>query len=489
MDSLEHRESDQRQTTSNGEERVAAWQPPEDVAATVGHPQKINLHEVKSQPGNSDIFTSLRHSFVGRIYTDHLKQIPLIRNTVIAVWRTFYPLYVRSSVFLTSQQARRWRPIVKLQDYVSESRYPSIKVFDSERVETPPPTVFPSKDQDCLHNSRDYYDFPPVYVAQLSSASVYGGTNLVFFQDLVICHDLYDFDRDYTSEELHGRHVIDAKKKRMRLLKIDPAPEKIAEAAAFLDACATNYAHWLTEVLPRIAAFCSIERYADVAIIVDDGLHYNIIETLSHVVGSGRKIIMLPKGRSIDVASLYVTSVTGYVPFDVRGSVLVDRSHGKFSSFALDLVRKRFHTYMRIPLAPGLPKKIYVRRSSGVRNIANSEELERFLVLHGFFIIEPEKLTFIQQVDLFQSVETIIAPTGAALANAIFCRPGTRVAVLMSKHKRMIYRYWLNLLAPKNIELTYVLGSIRGNGQADIHADYYVDIKHLTEQIQAWKPQ
>lgn len=484
MDSLEHRESDQRQTTSNGEERVAAWQPPEDVAATVGHPQKINLHEVKSQPGNSDIFTSLRHSFVGRIYTDHLKQIPLIRNTVIAVWRTFYPLYVRSSVFLTSQQARRWRPIVKLQDYVSESRYPSIKVFDSERVETPPPIVAPTEDQACLVSPHDHYEFPAIYVSQLADAMISGGSNLVLFKNSVVCHDLYDFERDYTSEELYGRHLIDCKKKRIRLLKCDAAPEKFDEAAAFVDACAPNYAHWLTEVLPRIVAFCSLEKFAKVPIIVNDGLHRNIMESLVLAVGCDRTIITLPVGKSILVGVAYISSVAGYVPFERRNKRLDGHSHGLFSPAAFSEMRRILVDALKAMPSSDWPKKIYLRRNSGVRKVLNSPEIERTLVAQGYAVIEPEKLTFTQQVQLFSRAEAVVASSGAAVANIIFCPPGTRITILIGRFPDTSYWYWQNIAAASGNLVRYVLCETALDSPHGIHADFHVNVEDLFKSLE-----
>ena len=57
---------------------------------------------------------------------------------------------------------------------------------------------------------------PHIYVTTINDGMLYGGTNLVLTNDEVIYHDLYDFKCDYTSEELHGRTIIDIKKNRIR---------------------------------------------------------------------------------------------------------------------------------------------------------------------------------------------------------------------------------------------------------------------------------
>lgn len=452
------------------------WRPPEDGAAMTGLLPTVKIHKVAPHPGAPDIVTRFKGAWIGRLYVDHLKQSPLMRKLVIAIWRNFYPTYARYIIARLSRVSRRWRPVVKLADYVEASNIQSIKVFDAARVDTPTPKVAPAEDQVYLVSPHNYYEFPPIYVAQLSDAQVYGGTNLVFVQDTVICHDLYDFERDYTSEELHGRHVIDAKKKRIRLVRNDRTPVQMPVAAAFLDACAMNYAHWLTEVLPRIAAFCSVEQYANIPIVVDDGLHRNIMESLALVVGSDREIITLPVGRAINVGILYITSVSGYVPFERRNTKLAGHSHGLFSSLAFDWLRKRLLSFGdKLPLQD-FPRKIYLRRKSGGRKITNANEIEELLVDNGYVIVEPEKLTFLQQLALFGSVDEIVAPSGAALANLIFARADARVHILIGKYDGTSYWYWQNMACASGKQVVYSLGEL-SNSQSTIHSDFVIDSK------------
>jgi capsular polysaccharide biosynthesis protein len=381
--------------------------------------------------------------------------------------------------------AKRWSPLIKLDDYVKTRCIPTIKVLDAVRVETPVPQVFPAEDHEYLSSPHDHYDFPPIYVAEISNAMVYGGTNLVFTQDAALCHDLYDFERDYTSEELHGRHLIDAKKKRMRLLRHDVAPERVPVAAVFVDACALNYAHWLTEVLPRIAAFCAEEQFASIPIIVNDGLHHNIMESLYLITGPEREIITLPVGRAIQADSLYITSVAGYVPFERRKNKLSGHSQGVFSPKALDILRDHLNPLCQKATSKGWPEKIFLRRNSGVRKIYNAAEIEKLLIARGYVIVEPEKLTFLQQIQLFSNVKEIVSSTGAALANAIVCKAGTQVTVLMGKHENMIYRYWINLLNPFGIKVNYLLGNIIDQGSLGIHGDFAVNIADFVELLDA----
>jgi capsular polysaccharide biosynthesis protein len=469
-----------QQTESPG----LGWSPHVD-STTVTEPLLTHkIRRVEQHIGSQDPLARLKGTWIGSFYVNHLKQIPFMRWLVIWMWRTLYPFYVNHiAAHFAGKTAKRWRSLIHLGDYVKTRNIPTIKVLDAVRVETPVPQVFPAEDQEYLSSPHDHYDFPPIYVAEISNALVYGGTNLVFTQDAVICHDLYDFERDYTSEELHGRYLIDAKKKRMRLLRHDVAPERVPVAAVFVDACAPNYAHWLTEVLPRIAAFCAEEQFASIPIIVNDGLHHNIMESLYLIIGPEREIITLPVGRAIQADSLYMTSVAGYVSFERRDDQLLGHSHGLFSSSAFDLIRKRVFAFTDKLPPQNWPEKIYLRRNSGARKVTNASELDQILINRGYVIVEPEKLTFLQQAMLFSKAKEIVGSSGAALANLIFAPSNASVRILIGKYPNTSYWYWQNIACASGKVVSYILGEVAARDHSGIHADFTVNLQHVLQEL------
>jgi len=472
-----------------GEGQVLAWAPPEqdaDQAGSIPIPSIVTVGRPDDR--TLDIFGLLKASWLGRTYTGHLKKIPWVRGLVIWGWRTLYPLYAHyRAIRLSADHAGRWRHLTKLKRYVATHGSPSKQLLGAAQAATPRPRVFPAQDQAAVSPLQPHYDFPSIYVATISAANVYGGSNIVWLKDAALCHDLFDIQRDYTSEELHARHRMDAKRDRVRLLSHDKQPEHLPVAAVFIDACAHNYAHWLTEVLPRIAAFCAQDNVKRVPIIVDDGLHKNILESLFLVTGPEREIMTLPVGRGLLVDSLYVTSVAGYVPFDRRNETLGKHSEGKFNPHGLELMRQMIAAKAGHGERKSWPKKIYLRRNSGTRVVTNAAALEKLLVPRDFVVVETERLSFLEQVRLFENAQEIIGPTGAALANAIFCKPGTRLVVLMSKHEKMIYGYWLNMLAPLRIEVSYVLGVIDSKRHLGIHGDFTVSSRDLLDMLDSEK--
>lgn len=440
------------------------------------------IRRVEQHIGSQDLLTRLKGKRIGLFYVNHLKQIPFMRR--LALWMRRIQYYSdQITVVFSFNAAKRWRTLIHLGDYVKTRSIPTIKVLDAVRVETPVPQVFPAAGQEYLSSPHNHYDFPPIYVAEISNAMVYGGTNLVFTQGAVICHDLYDFERDNTSEELHGLHLIDAKKKRMRLLHHDVAPERVPVAAVFVDACAHNYAHWLTEVLPRIAAFCAEEQFANIPIIVNGGLHHNIMESLYPIIGPEHEIITLPAGRAVQADSLYITSVAGYVPFERRDDQLSGHSHGLFSSSAFDLIRKRVFAFTDKLPPQNWPEKIYLRRNSDTKKVTNASELDQILINRGYVIVESEKLTFLQQVMLFSKAKEIVGSSGAALANLIFAPSNASVQILIGKYPNTSYWYWQNIACASGKAVSYILGEVAARDHRGIHADFTVNLQHVLQEL------
>ena len=467
-----------------------AWVPKGSGSVTASSRPAPKVRQIEKPQGKSqDIVARLKATGTYKFYESHLKQYSLVRALGNWIGRNIYAIFaiyvIHIATPLGTRHAKNRRYLIKLSEFARNKGIPVCKLADAGRVETRAPRVFPDRDQGYLASPRDHYEFPEVFVAIIRNAITCGGTNLVFTDGEVVCHDLYDFERDTTSEELHGRAIIEPRSRQIWWYAYDELPERIAVAATFVDACAPNYAHWMTEVLPRVALFCADERFKGVPIVVNDGLHKNIMESLLLVTGADREIITLPSGKALAVDQLHVMSAAGYVPFGRRTSRLSDHSHGMFSPGAFEKLRNRLNALGQETKEESWPQKIYLRRDSSMREIINATELEKLLVARGYVIVEPEKLTFLQQLQIFRNAKAIVAPTGAGLSNAICCKRGTHVVVLMAKHKNMIYRYWCNLLTPIQVQVSYVLGNIRDYRGMGIHGNFLIDPSDVADSLPA----
>ena len=252
-------------------------------------------------------------------------------------------------------------------------------------------------------------------------------------------------------------------------------------AACFTDACAHNYAHWMTEVLPRINLFCITDKSSEVPLIVNDGLHDNLMESLRAIAGNEREIVTLPMGSCVHVKQLAITSVAGYVPFERRSNWIKNHSHGRFSRFALLALRQCLRGDIDYRFS-ATPRKIFIKRNSEIRNIINSIDVEKALIALGFSVVEPEFLTFSQQVRLFSNADIVVGATGAAMANLIFCKPGTKIIIIISDYKFMPYWYWQNMACTVGNQVIYVLGECV-ESMANLHSDFKVCVRTYSTQL------
>ncbi|MBT9611017.1 MAG: glycosyltransferase family 61 protein [Aquabacterium sp.] len=321
--------------------------------------------------------------------------------------------------------------------------------------------------------------FPEVRLLRFDRANAYGRSSLIQLQTgRVIHHDLITPSAHMISEEDHRQLRIDAAHLTCQFVGAPLLTTVLHKAALFTDSVATNYAHWLTEVLPRIALYVRSALSADVPLIIDDGLHPNLYESLAIVVGSKRRVYKLPQDRRVHVQQLDVVTPTGYVPYAARPPKRAGHSHGIFSAEALWAVRDACKHLMP-PVNQTARKRIYVRRNSGLRKLVNDQQISETLTKAGFTVIAPEELSFSEQVRLFSQAELVIGATGAAMANLMFCPPGSRVHVLMAQHEDMPYCYWQRLADCIGINLSYGMGEVCAAHEKGFHADFTVDINHI----------
>jgi capsular polysaccharide biosynthesis protein len=77
-------------------------------------------------------------------------------------------------------------------------------------------------------------------------------------------------------------------------------------------------------------------------------------------------------------------------------------------------------------------RSVTLQSGGRYRALLNEDELVEGFTDQGFEIIEPEGLSFADQIRIFRESELVVGLGGAALFNVVFCRPGTRVVSIES---------------------------------------------------------
>ena len=121
-------------------------------------------------------------------------------------------------------------------------------------------------------------------------------------------------------------------------------------------------------------------------------------------------------------------------------------------------------------------KKIYIsRQNAKYRNLINESDIIEKLKPKGFKIIDTNKLSIYEQIEIFSKASTIVSATSSVLANIIFSKKGTEIIEITPKYKFSYEKRLKNRYS----DLSQYLGLNYRNIEADPvkNRDNYKEIK------------
>ncbi|PJD94142.1 MAG: hypothetical protein CK424_00895 [Legionella sp.] len=395
---------------------------------------------------------------------------------IITLASKYLGVLPRPSVFPTEIGERRF---ISLKKFTRFCGFKIITLAPKCLVVLPRPFVFPTEMGERILLQHSRCKLPSVYVSKIRDATIYGDTNMTFAKNHIIHNDLLDPKKVFLFEEYREYITILPSSNRALWGVRDESPLFLPVAASFTDSGAKNYAHWITEVLSKICLFCAEPRFADIPIIVDNGLHENIRESLRLVVGNNREVIFLSPRHAINVGELLLTSTAGYAPAGFR-----KRQDPKyplsFNTFGLQAVRDLCVKAATSSDATSRNKLIAFRRSSKTRPLLNQEEIYHVLEAYGFTLVEPGSMPFLEQIALVRSAKIIVSPVGAELTNIMFCTPGTRIIALARDQVHSGIYYWQSIAFPFGVNLLYLFGQ---GENSDVHSGFRVNTQDLHQVL------
>ncbi len=185
----------------------------------------------------------------------------------------------------------------------------------------------------------------------------------------------------------------------------DTTPESISGPVAALGDIHHHY-HVMIETLPRMLH--ARDYCADVTFVTSEQV-------------SERYRVMF------DSLNLEVKTISAGTVLAPESLVLVDQPELFWPRPAdIAAIRKAFSNDAE-PL-----RSIYVSRRNAARSIENESDLEREMESRGFTTVLLEDMTIQQQIELFASTRTVVAPHGAGLTGIAFMAPGTTVIEITS---------------------------------------------------------
>lgn len=325
----------------------------------------------------------------------------------------------------------------------------------------------------CRPNDRTH---PAVVHRLLKGVTVKGRSDLVHVGRHVLHHDLVRPQTDRLPEEYLPGTEVDVSRGIVTCRGGAARSHRLSCAVSLLGAATFNYAHWLTETLPKAVLWTQMGAGASVPLLVDAGLHANIMRSLELVLPSDQRVLLVPKQQAIQVDRLHHLSSPGHIPFEPRAPNGLQRSHGTFSAPALRMTVEAIKSQLGLRDDDPQDQVLFIRRNSGGRNVLNQAELDAFVATKGWQVVAPEQLTFDEQVRTFHRAAMVIGPTGAAMANLIFARPGCRMGIMMSTHPATPYFYWHNLADSLGVRVEYILCEPEDGWPQGVHSNFTVPV-------------
>lgn len=365
----------------------------------------------------------------------------------------------------------------RMYDY---SKQAGCIVFEdiSERVYLQPPRVIGN--YSCELNEGEAL-CPPAYVSVIENAVIFGGSSLVIAQQKFI---LSDEMVDFNSDEIGIKSpLVKIRHENTVLLEYKKETDfHIKEGILLSCDHDNNYFHWLIECLPKVMLLDALLEFKEVPLLIPRGLHKNLEEALQRANINKRSLIYLEPNSAYQIERVIYPSALSRIIDRYQGSPIFNvdivLSH-KWISKVGRLLRGNIKDYEK----PW--RKLYLARRKGLRILKNEDRLETVLLKEGFEIVELDSVTLGDQISLFSQVALVVAPSGAALTNMLFCQPGTNVIILMSNHETTNFYFWSNLGAINNLNITIIAGErvFRLTDYWSVHDDYLIDTNLVLETI------
>jgi Glycosyltransferase 61 len=225
----------------------------------------------------------------------------------------------------------------------------------------------------------------------------------------------------------------------------------------------TGYYHFLLEALPSLLHVLKVAPNVlvlleDVAKQESNGFLNDYVELLKGVECVKR--VLHVKQPKIKCSHLYFTQA--------------EEKSGFIHKDDIELLRSTI-----MPAIPRLNegcKKIFITRKASRRSFDNQLDIEKLMDALGFVCVELERMTVVEQIQLFSQAEFVIANHGAGLANLIWCNHCKSVIELFSP--KFLNDCYFRLACTMKIDYSYIIANKRDNTHWGV-----VDIEMLRAEI------
>ena len=260
---------------------------------------------------------------------------------------------------------------------------------------------------------------PETYVAEIKDAVVLGENDFIISDDMVLSDMFTSEYADRMTFIKRAVKSIDLKKHEVTLSYHNFRHLPIEKAFWMVGIFAGSYYHFLIDLLPKLYYLYQCEDYDDYPILADSCAYQNFKSIIDIYNIKNRKILCVNQDVAYKVKRLIVSSNCAWYDKYVLENYFQDIGH-VYDKAALKFVREQAISKVQ---SEGKPLRVYASRrqmSQERRRLVHDDVIEVLFQKHGFVLVCPEELTFLEQVQLFSQTKVFAGVTGAAFTNMIF---------------------------------------------------------------------
>lgn len=351
-------------------------------------------------------------------------------------------------------------PVSSVKDWCISHQLPITETLPEKQIAITAPTFIDGSGT-YVPSETTHAIIPPAYLATIKDALLYPEREIILvdggqhalYNALATLRDGYALDCCETVPMMNDDTLAVA----MR-----PAEETAFDSGIYLIAdYANNFSHWITEVLTRFHALDQHPELHGTTLLIPPGLYPQQIETISLMAKENYPIHTLQAGRTLKVKNLIFPSTPiGHFKNRRKPNDPPLPAEATFQPDAILHVRRCIHD--AIPGSGGKGRKLWISRrtKTAYRRFLNEDEIEQIFKKHGFESVQPEKLSFSEQVRLFSEADVIAGGTGAGMANMIFARENATILIFTAYHPLANFNYFNNMANINRQRACFVLGDM-----------------------------
>lgn len=367
--------------------------------------------------------------------------------------------------------------IITIYDYVNQSN------IDIHKIRSPRITkVTTLKFHPCYAQTTYEIKLPQVWMMSLTEGQVIGNSNIILDNNGLAIYNgnVGDNLNNYDSALQTGLTPYPTIGKSKYII-IRKRGASIDSGISLILDNPKNYYHFTHDLLAKFWVLSQISIPYHIPLIINTECLSipQFAQLISLFNVDNRPIIKINHLESISVAKLYIISpikITNGIP---RQWNQVSDKYPAFNFDALNFLRNKIFSTFKAK-KQDFPERIFIsRKNCSLRNY-NEAELEVILNKRGFVSICPEELSIIDQIQIFNNSKYIVAASGAALTNLLYCRKGSVAIVFINKNLNM--PFYSSISSFVGCNLIYIAAD-NINDEMDYHSSIHINPQDLKDVL------